>query len=215
VLIADDDAIVRDTLRNELIVVSDIDVISEADDAQVVVEQSANLQPHVVLLDFELPHLPIPTLIMQLRDAANSPNVVILGSDDTLDAALKSIRAGASGYFFRGDALSLMAHIIRAAYSGLVCFSPMIGQWWREELAEALAPAQPTSSGETLSEREREVLQCMALGLSNQQIAEKLTISSATVKNHVNSIYGKPGMHSRREAIAWAWRSGLVERNNE
>ncbi|BCX05865.1 MAG: DNA-binding response regulator [Candidatus Roseilinea sp.] len=215
-LIADDDVIVRKDLRSELAATNDIDVIGEADNSQIAVTLTEKLHPDVVLLDETLPPIPISLLITQLRATTNSLQIIILAFDSELRAVLDMLQAGASGYFLHNDAPSLLLQAIRAVYSGLVCFSPTVRHRCTKRPTDWITLfTANTSTNEDLSVRERDVLRWMALGLSNAQIAKKLMISPATVKNHITSIYAKLAVHSPREAIAWAWMNGLVQRERE
>ncbi len=215
-LIAHDDVVVRKDLRSKLSATNDADVVGEADNSQMAVILTAKLQPDVVLLDETLPSIPTSLLITQLRATTNSLQIIILALDGELRAVLDALRAGASGYFLHNDASSLLLQAIRAVYSGLVCFSPAVQHRCTKRPTDWITSfTAGTSTNEDLSVRERDVLRWMALGLSNVQIAKKLMISPATVKNHITSIYAKLAVHSTREAIAWAWMNGLVQREKE
>lgn len=209
VLLADDHPIVRSGVRNELSRHSDIEIVGEALNGDETLRQSRALQPDVLLLDINMPGLKTIQLVRTLRASPLPPKILILTAYGDLENVLGMLKAGVVGYLLKDEDPSVIIQGVREVAQGKTWLSAGVAK----SLVDHMAGKEEQHAQDMLSDREREVLQLIALGHSNQRIAEVLTISEGTVKNYVTSIYDKLKVHSRAETIVWAWQRGLVARS--
>jgi len=205
VLLVDDHAVVRGGLSYFLSTTDDIEVVGEAANGEQALRLCAELHPDVVLMDMIMPQMDGFTAMQHLRQRHPDIRVIALTSFLEGEFVQRALQAGASGYLLKDVQAHELAEAIRAAKGGRSTPAP--------EATQALiqAMAQPAQRGEPLSEREREVLICMARGLSNGEIAAQLTISTHTVRHHVRNILAKLEVTNRTEAVHVAMQRGLVE----
>lgn len=205
VLIADDHPMVRQGLRVFLELQPDIQVVGEAADGAQAARLARQLRPDVVLLDLVMPGTDGVTAIEMMAEAAVESRVLIVTSFGEHRTVVPAIRAGARGYVSKDVEPSALAAAIRAVAAGHVLLSP--------DVAAALLSADAPRSSEggagadpQLTAREREVLDLIARGRSNREIARALTVSEKTVKTHVSSVLMKLGVADRTQAALWAVR---------
>jgi DNA-binding NarL/FixJ family response regulator len=205
VLIADDHPVVRQGLRVFLELQPDIEVVGEAGDGTQAAQLAQELDPDVVLLDLVMPGTDGVTAIEMMADAKVRSRVLIVTSFGEHRTVVPAIRAGARGYVSKGVEPSALAAAIRAVAAGHV----LLGQ---EVAGALLGPDMQHGPGNgadpQLTAREREVLDLIARGRSNREIARALTVSEKTVKTHVSSVLMKLGVADRTQAALWAVRHG-------
>jgi two-component system, NarL family, response regulator LiaR len=203
VLIADDHEVVRQGLRTFLEIDPDLEVVGEAADGLEAVRMAHRLRPDVVLMDLLMPELDGIAATQRIRNEL--PNTEVMALTSVLEDAsvVGAVRAGAIGYLLKDTRAKELRQAIKAAAAGQVQLSPEAAA---RLMREVVAPERP----EVLSERETDVLQLLAHGLANKEIARSLSITEKTVKTHVSSILGKLGVQSRTQAALYAGRVGLV-----
>ncbi|MFF8711592.1 response regulator [Streptomyces sp. NPDC015184] len=206
VLLVDDHQVVRRGLRTFLEIQDDIEVVGEAADGAEGVARTEELRPDVVLMDIKMPGTDGIEALRTLRGLQNPARVLIVTSFTEQRTVVPALRAGASGYVYKDVDPDALAGAIRSVYAGHVLLQP--------EVAEALLaqeePGGGTGRGNTLTEREREVLGLIADGRSNREIARALVLSEKTVKTHVSNILMKLDLSDRTQAALWAVRHGAA-----
>ncbi len=204
VIIIDDHEIVRQGLRVSLENFDDFDIVADTGDARVGLELCIRLQPHVVLMDIVMPAMDGVTATRLVREQCPGVQVIALTSFDSNDNIQQALQAGAISYLMKNISVDELASAVRKAAGGQATLAP--------EAVQVLirAATRPPAVGHDLTEREREVLALMVEGLNNREIAERLIISSSTVKNHVSNILDKLGISSRTQAVALAVEHRLV-----
>jgi NarL family two-component system response regulator LiaR len=207
VLIVDDHAIVRRGIRALLATEEGIEVAGEAQDGQEALERVRALRPDVILLDLLMPRM--DGIEVTRRVIAEDPQarILVLTSFAVDDKVFPAIKAGALGYLLKDTRPRELVRAIRQVHRGESSLSPTIA---RKVLQELSRPSDGPLTPEPLTEREVEVLQVVAKGKSNQEIAAELMISEATVRTHVSNILGKLHLASRTQAALYALREGLA-----
>jgi DNA-binding NarL/FixJ family response regulator len=209
ILVADDHPIVRDGLVAILSTQPDLDVVAEAGDGQEVLAQVAQSQPDVVLLDLEMPQLDGVETLRRLRERHPQTRVIIFTAFDTDERILAAVQAGAQGYLLKGAPRQEVFNAIRVVHEGGSLLQPVVAS---KLLRQMSAPAAGDAGlVDPLTPREQEVLNYLAQGLQNKEIAQKLVISERTVKFHVSSILTKLEAGNRTEAVAVAAQRGLID----
>ena len=200
VLIADDHSVVRQGLVSLIEDKADMRVIGEASNGREATELWKKHRPDVTLLDLRMPELDGVGVIKVIRAVDENARIIILTTYDGDEDIYRAIQAGAKGYLLKDVPCEALLDCVRRVYHGDTCV-PV-------HLAAKLARRV---SGQTLSEREINVLKLLAQGKSNKEIGSALFISEGTVKSHMKRIFGKLGVISRTEAIAKATRRGLIQ----
>ena len=210
VLLVDDHAVVRRGLRGFFELLDDIEVVGEAENGRLAIEAARELRPDVVLMDLLMPDMDGIAATAAIKSELPDVEVVALTSFVEEARVTAALEAGASGFILKDADADDVAAAIRAAYRGEVHLDPAVAGLLARRVRER-APAAPTS--EPLTEREREVLGLVARGLSNQAIADRLTITERTARTHVSNILGKLGLASRTQAALYAVEHDLVDRD--
>ena len=207
VVIADDHPVVRQGLRTFLESRDGIEVVGEAGDGEGAADAVERLRPDVVLMDLVMPGLGGVAAIRRIRDRVPDTRVVVLTSFASDDQVLPAVQAGAAGYLLKDVEPTGLEAAIRLVYEGEALLDPQIAGRVMQEVARP----SPSADVSSLTPREREVLQLLARGLSNRELADRLVLSEKTVKTHVSSILMKLGVHDRTQAALLAVREGLVD----
>lgn len=207
VLIADDHPLFRDGLRGLLESVGGLEVAAEADTGETAVKLAGELQPDVILMDLNMPG--VDGIEATRRIVHNSPraNVLVVTMYEDDASVFAALRAGARGYLLKGASQTETLRAIRAVANGEAIFGPGVAAMVMRYFAAA-RPAAPLQFPE-LTEREREVLQLIGQGRTNEMIAEQLVLSLKTVRNHVANICGKLQLADRAQAVIRAREAGL------
>ncbi len=208
VLIVDDHLIIREGLRLIFDTVSEIELVGEAVNGQEGLAQVDALNPDVVLMDLQMPVMDGITAIESLRRSHPGLAIVILTTYKEDDLMLRGLKAGARGYLLKDSDRETLVDTIRAAASGQTLLSPEILQQVLN--AQDEKPTQKTPVESPLTDRELEVLQMVAEGARNKEIAYQLNITERTVKAHLSHIFQKLNVDSRAAAVATATRSGIL-----
>lgn len=206
VLIADDHPLVRSGLRSLLQGTEDVALVGEAADGREAVSMAAELEPHVVVLDINLPAMNgiEATGRIVSHDARVAVLILTMYEDD--DLVFSAMRAGARGYILKGASPEDVSRAIRSVAAGEILLGAPIAR----RVADYFSGRRSQESAfPELSDREREALDLIAQGLSNREIASRLYLSEKTVRNYVSDIYSKLQVASRAEAVVKAREAGL------
>lgn len=204
VLVVDDHAVVRTGLRFFLAGSEDIEIVGEGASGVEALNLVARLAPDLVIMDVMMPEMDGIAATRELRQRFPRVRVLALTSFGEGELVQRALQAGATGYLLKDSQGSELRAAIRSAVTG----APVLGPDITRALVNALNT--PPAPGGNLSEREVAVLRLMVAGLSNEQIAEQLTISRNTVRHHVHNILGKLGAANRTEAVAITVQHNLV-----
>jgi len=208
ILVADDHTLFRDGLRALLNSVPDTEVVGEAATGEEAIAQAVELQPDVVLMDIQMPG--VHGIEATRRILRTSPHIgvimVTMFEDD--DSVFAAMRAGARGYVLKGADQVEMLRVIRAVARGEALFGPAIAKRLMDFFAASRADV-PSQVFPELTDREREVLDLIAQGHNNAEIAERLVLSPKTVRNHVSNVFSKLQVADRAQAIIRAREAGL------
>jgi DNA-binding NarL/FixJ family response regulator len=212
VLLADDQELVRAGLEMILDATDDLRVVGQAGDGAEAVDLARRLRPDVALMDIRMPGVDGIEATRQIAAAEDvATRVLVLTTFDHDEYVFDAFRAGASGFLVKDAPRADIVAGIRAVAGGEALASPSVTRRLIERLADAPGPApkQPRELGE-LTPREREVLEAVARGLSNAELAERFVLSEKTVKSHVSSILMKLGLRDRVQAVILAYEAGIV-----
>jgi DNA-binding NarL/FixJ family response regulator len=199
ILVVDDHHVVRQGLVALLNIIPEIEVVGEASDGLQAIELHKTLQPHITLMDLQLPNLGGVDAILKIRADDPAARFIVLTTFDGDEDIFRSLQAGAKAYLLKGMTVDELVSTIQAVHSGRTLISPAIA----EKLAERM-------STQALTNRELKVLERIVAGRANKEIASDLQISEATVKSHINSLLGKLGVSDRTHAATVALQRGIV-----
>jgi DNA-binding NarL/FixJ family response regulator len=210
VLIADDQAMVRAGLSLILRPYEDIEIVGEASDGHEAVEAARRLQPDVVLMDVRMPRMDGIEATRRLLGAgvAHRPRVLVLTTFDLDEYVYDALRAGAGGFMLKDEPPGQLLAGIRIVAAGDALLAPTVTRRLIEEFVRRPTPESFDASG--LADREREILVLLARGRSNDEIAQELFLSRATVKTHVANVFAKLDLRDRAQAVVFAYESGVV-----
>ncbi len=212
VLLADDHTVVRQGLRALLKAEEDIEVIGDAENGRLAVNLVKKAPPDVVLMDVAMPLMNGLEATRQILKTAPNTKVLVLTSYGDDDCVEQLMRAGAAGYLIKQTAANDLLKAIREVQRGNAFFSPSIAKRLRDQCRQAFTNGQPVKRSGDLTSRESEVLQLIAEGFSNKQIAAELSISIKTVEKHRQQVMNKLNIHDVAGLTRYAISKGLVER---
>jgi NarL family two-component system response regulator LiaR len=210
VVIADDHSLVRQGLRRYLEMAGDIEVLGEASNGTEVLRMIDNGtgEPDIVLLDIRMPEMDGLEAARRIRVGHPNVGIIILTAYDDRQFVVEAVRAGARGYVLKARDAEHLIQTVRLVAGGNMVIDPQLVVALAEELSAA---TERDRKAETLTAREIEVLQLLAFGHTNKDIAEQLFISPDTVKTHLEHIFEKLGTSDRTAAVAEALRRRLIE----
>ncbi len=218
VLLADDQDIIRTGLTIILNHQADIEVIGQAADGLEAIDLAKRFQPDVILMDIKMPHLNGIQATRQIVTALPKTQIIILTTYDTDDWVFDGIRAGAIGYLLKETSGDNLAEAVRGALRGESQIDPTVARKVLREFqqiathrATVSQPIVDEEPLERLTDREEEVLKLLAGGLANKEIAQQLSLSEGTVKNHISAILTKLHANDRTQAVLTALKRGLVD----
>ncbi len=214
VLLVDDETMIRAGLRLVLETERDIEVVGEAADGAQAVSAVSALRPDVVLMNVRMPHMDGLTATGQILAAEQGVKVVVLTTFDEDDYVHEALRLGASGFLLKVAPPERLVEAIRVAAGGEALLDPLVTRRviaaFAGDVRRRVTTAAPPAL-DALTSREREVLQMLARGMSNAEIAAALVVGDATVKTHVARVLMKLGLRDRVQAVIYAYEHGLVQ----
>ena len=208
ILVADDHPLTRDGIRAALALDAELEVVGEASDGQEAVYLAEQVQPDVVLMDVRMPVLGGIGATQKISRTVPNARVVMLTVEETQARVGEAIQAGAAGYLLKDIDARELARAVHLAAEGSAVIHPSLTRQFIEEIRQLTRGEQSVSS---LSAREVEVLQMIAYGSTNREVAEALHISPQTVKTYLERIFTKLGVSDRTRAVAMALKHGIVE----
>ncbi|ARU60213.1 LuxR family two component transcriptional regulator [Tumebacillus sp. BK434] len=211
-LIADDHAIVRSGLSMLIGSQSDMEVIATAADGKEAVDKALDLRPDIVLMDLSMP----PgenglSATSRLKDAAPEIDILVLTMHDDEEYLFRVLQAGASGYILKSAPDLDLINAIRTVHSGAAYLHPTATKSLIAEFLQRVQKGQDVENFHVLTDREQEILQYIAKGYSNKEIAEQLIVSVKTVETHKSKIMEKLQMKTRPELVRYALKKGLLD----
>ena len=218
VLIADDQPVVRDGLAMLLGLIDDVEIVATAADGIEAVERARSERPDIVLMDLRMPRLEGAEATRQILASLPDTRVLVLTTYADDEFLFPALQAGARGYLTKDATAEEIEHAIRALIAGQTHLDPAVQQRLVTAVLDQTPPApaaEPAPASrpdlpDDLTPREVEVLKLIAAGLSNGEIADKLVLSNATVKTHINRIFYKTGARDRAQAVRYAYQHGLT-----
>jgi DNA-binding NarL/FixJ family response regulator len=212
VMVVDDDRLMREGLRAVLSSDDRLEVVAEAGDGRTAVRQARHARPDVVLMDVRMPDLDGIAATADLLSAAPQARVMILTTFEEDAYILGALRAGASGFLLKRSSPEHLIAAIHTLAAGEALLSPSVTQRLIDRVARhpLITEARPDPRLDELTPREREVLELIAQGYSNREIAAMLTVEETTIKSHVKRVLMKLGARDRVQAVIFAYESGLV-----
>jgi DNA-binding NarL/FixJ family response regulator len=215
VLLVDDHEVVRQGLRALLGAEEDMEVVGEAENGRQAVRLAGEMRPDVVIMDVAMPMLNGLEATRQIVRSLPETRVLVLSTYGQEDYVRQVTRAGAAGYLIKHTAADELLKAIRQVHDGNAYFSPGITQSLRERGRESVERETDSTTAVALTSREAEVLQLIAEGFANKQVASELGISVKTVEKHRQQVMNKLKIHDIAGLTRYAVHNGLVERNDQ
>jgi DNA-binding NarL/FixJ family response regulator len=209
VCVVDDQTLVRQGIRTLLGLVSDLEVVAEADGGNAALALIPEVKPDVVLLDLRMPDKDGLEVLRELRQAGALPPTIVLTTFDEDALFLEAIRAGAKGFLLKDVSLERLTDAIRTVAAGGTLIQPAVTERILRAALEAGCQFPSLDPPDPLTDREVEILRLMTGGYSNREIADALGVAEGTVKNHISSILSKLGVRDRTRAVLKGLEMGL------
>jgi DNA-binding NarL/FixJ family response regulator len=210
ILLVDDHALMREGLRQLLSLEADLRVVDEAVNGFEAIQKVRQWQPDVVLMDISMPVIDGIAVTHQITHEFPAMAVIMLTMHRQDQQVLQAIKSGARGYLLKTATAQELAQTIRQVHAGHVQIEPELTGTIVNEFRRLSSLSSESSSLTELSEKEVDILRCLATGLSNKEIAEQLAYSEKTVKNYLSVIFQKLGIRDRTQAAIFAFRHGLI-----
>jgi DNA-binding NarL/FixJ family response regulator len=210
VMLVDDDDLMRAGLRSVLSSDETIEIVGEAGDGREAIERIRALQPHLVLMDIRMPHVDGISATRQVLSAFPEVRVVVLTTFEQDDYIFDSLAAGASGFLLKRTKPEELIAAIHTVADGDSLLSPSVTRRVIDRMAVQPAAVRASERLDALTPRELEVLELVARGLSNREIADSFVIEESTVKTHVKRILMKLGLRDRVQAVIFAYETGVI-----
>jgi two-component system response regulator NreC len=214
VLIADDHAIVRDGLKALLGSQPDIEIVAEAVDGNEAVEKTREFQPQLVLMDITMPGKNGLDATREIKKAFPDIKILVLTMHESDEYFFKMLDAGASGYFIKGGSTSELINAVHTVSQGDVFLYPSVAKKLLSDYLQRDKGGSEREAYDGLTSREMEIIKLVAGGYTNQEIANSLVLSAATVQTHRAHIMAKLGLHSRTELVRYALKKGYITLEN-
>jgi len=214
ILIADDHAVVREGTRQILQQEPDMEVVADAADGEEAVRLTASTRPDVAIIDVAMPKLDGIAATRQIKSLYPDAAVLVLSAYDDDQFVFSLLEAGAAGYLLKSVRGRELVDAVRAVYAGESVLHPTVARKVLNRFVPATGSGSRSRPADVLSERELEVLRLASRGLSNQEIADKLSLSLRTVQAHFSHIFNKIQVGSRTEAVVRALKEGWVTLND-
>lgn len=209
VLLVDDQALLRSGIRAILESEPGIAVVGEGGDGQAALDLTAELRPDVVCLDVQMPGMDGLTAASRLAELPDPPAILMLTTFNRDDYLFAALEHGASGFLLKNSSPERLIEAVQVVARGDALLSPDVTRRVIEHFTDR-STVQPSAAVEQLTEREREVLELVARGLSNSEIAKLLFLGEATVKTHVSKVLLKLGLRDRIQAVVFAYEHGIT-----
>lgn len=210
VCVVDDQTLVRQGIRTLLGLVSDLEVVAEADGGDAALALIPDTKPDVVLLDLRMPDKDGLEVLRELRRAGALPPTIVLTTFDEDALFLEAIRAGAKGFLLKDVSLERLTEAIRTVAAGGTLIQPAVTERILRAALEAGCQFPSLDPPDPLTDREVEILRLMTGGYNNREIADALGVAEGTVKNHISSILSKLGVRDRTRAVLKGLEMGIV-----
>ncbi len=212
VLVVDDHPVVRRGIRSLLAEEEGLEVVGEAANGKEALEQVEKLHPDVILMDLVMPEMNGVEAIQRITASHPEARILVMTSFAADDKVFPSIKAGALGYLLKDSDPEDLLRMIRQVYRGELSIHPTIA---RKVIQELNRPAQEPLTPSPLTEREVEILQLLAQGVENKEIARRLVLREATVRTHVSNILSKLHLANRVQATLYALRKGIASLDDQ
>jgi DNA-binding NarL/FixJ family response regulator len=215
-LVADDQALARSGVHLIIDTRPDLEIVGEAENGEEAVRLAQELQPDVILLDIRMPGLDGIEATRRIVASGSRARILVLTTFDLDEYVYDAIRAGASGFLLKDVRPADLVDGIRLVAGGNALLGPTVTRRLLEHFADSREAAAPDAAAiATLTERELQILQLLASGLSNPEIATRLVVGEATVKTHVSNLLRKLGVRDRVQAAILAYDAGLIRPNRK
>lgn len=212
VVLVDDQALIRTGFKMILETEDDIEVVGEASDGEQAISMTRSVRPDVVLMDVQMPTMDgLEATGRIVRDASIPSRIVILTTFERDDYVFEALRAGASGFLLKNAPSEELVHAVRVVAAGDALLAPSVTRKVIEGFIRRPAHRSNEVELRRLTERETEILQLLATGKSNSELAAHLFVGEGTIKTHVSSVLTKLGLRDRMQAVIFAYESGLIE----